>query len=69
MSVYTEVEVHCDGKPGDGPFDCNEALMARTGRAARREAREGGWLVSAPGGKDYCPEHRPMASGSKRGDA
>ncbi len=59
MSVYIEVEVHCDGAPGAGPFDCNEGIVAKSGVAARVEAREAGWLVGAKGGKDYCPEHRP----------
>lgn len=65
MSVYTEVEVHCDGEPGSQPFACNEAIVAKTGQMARREAREAGWLVSAKGGKDYCPQHRGTATGSR----
>lgn len=58
MSVYTEVELCCDG--AGGPFDCDTPpIFAKTGVAARIEARSSGWLVGVKGGKDFCPQHRP----------
>lgn len=61
MSVHVEVELCCDGI---GSYGCasSNPIFARTGRKARREARESGWLVNAPGGKDYCPTHRSAVS-------
>ncbi len=61
MSVYTEVELRCDGVEGD-PFGCSSQVFAATGTRAREDARAGGWRVSAPGGKDYCPDHRRLAA-------
>jgi hypothetical protein len=60
MSIHVEVELSCDGIP---TFGCHGSvpIFARTGARARKEAREAGWLVSQPGGKDYCPEHRDLA--------
>lgn len=65
MSVYIEVELRCDG--AEGPYDCEPAVYASTGFRARRDARAAGWLVSQPGGKDYCAraEHRPTV-GARR---
>lgn len=60
MSAQREVEICCDGDPS-GAFFCTEyhPIYAHTAAKARAEAREAGWLVSQPGGKDYCPAHRP----------
>lgn len=60
MAVYTEVELRCDGIPGDA-FGCDRTFFADTGTEARRQARNAGWLVSQTGGKDYCPDHRHLA--------
>ncbi|GIF14830.1 hypothetical protein [Actinoplanes teichomyceticus] len=59
MSVYTEVELRCDG--AGGPYECEPAIYANTVAQAREAAKKAGWLVGRPGGKDYCvrPEHRP----------
>jgi hypothetical protein len=56
MSLSHYVDVHCD--------DCGDALDngSATGRKARKTAREDGWLVNLPGGRDLCPDCR-----SKRG--
>lgn len=60
MSIHVEVELYCDG---ESTFGCAKSvpIFARTGARARKEAREVGWLVSAPGGKDYCPHHRQQS--------
>lgn len=63
MSVYTEAELRCDVGLPENRFACDEVIYALTGVAARVEARDQGWLVSAPGGRDFCARHRP-----KRGD-
>jgi hypothetical protein len=57
VSVYIEVELRCDGVEGD-PFGCTAQVFAGTGTRARADARSAGWKVNAPGGKDYCPDHR-----------
>lgn len=60
MGVSTEVELYCDGVP---QYGCaTPPIFHRTGRAARQEAKERGWLVSQPGGTDYCPQHRDPAN-------
>lgn len=65
MSVYREVELRCDGRPGD-PYGCEPAIYAKTGHQARQEARAAGWLTGALGGKDYCSDHRPrLAAGAQ----
>lgn len=63
MAVYTEVELRCDGVEGD-PFGCDRQVFAHTGVRARKDARDAGWLVSQPGGKDFCPNHRPPGKGA-----
>lgn len=57
MSVSREVELSCDGLPGER-LSCTRSrpIFARTARAARREAREAGWKVNQRGAKDYCPK-------------
>jgi hypothetical protein len=57
MTVYTEIELRCDG--AKGAYDCEPAIYANTARKARQDARDLGWLVSQPGGKDFCARHRP----------
>lgn len=58
MSVNREVQLSCDG--GVTAYECDTAsVVSQTAAQARTEARERGWLVGQPGGKDYCPEHRP----------
>lgn len=59
MSVHSEVSLDCDALPYYG---CGAQIFAHTGVKARAEAREDGWLVSQPGGKDYCPRHRDPES-------
>lgn len=58
MSIYTEVQLCCDGAPGDERFDCTNTLFANTAQEARRVAREAGWLVGRRGGRDWCPIHK-----------
>jgi hypothetical protein len=68
MSTYIEVEMRCDGIPGN-PFGCEPPIFELTESEARRSARAQGWLVSE-GGKDYCPVHRPDAARQQEvGDA
>ncbi len=61
MSFQVEIELVCDGVPD---FGCTGStpFFASSVRKARQWAREAGWLVSAPGGKDYCPAHRPKGT-------
>jgi hypothetical protein len=63
VGLSVEVELYCDGVPHYG---CNtNPIFHKTGVLARAEARSNGWLTNAPGGKDYCPEHRHLARGSR----
>lgn len=58
MSLHTEVELTCDG--GATQFGCAvwHSIFASTGEEARNQATRDGWQTNAPGGLDYCPEHR-----------
>jgi len=60
MSAHTEVEISCDGIP---QYGCaTPPVFDRNATEARKAARDAGWLVSQPGGKDYCPRHRDPAN-------
>lgn len=50
MSVSTYVDVWCDVC---GNWDTE--ATSKSGREARRLARQHGWKVSLPGGLDVCP--------------
>lgn len=55
MSYLQYVQLYCDGP------DCFEAWPASTPTVhsltdQRKEAKEAGWKVAQPGGKDFCPK-------------
>lgn len=60
MTTYRYVEVTCDS--------CGETAdaIAPTANAARADAREAGWRVSLPGGRDLCPACRPTLPRTRR---
>jgi len=59
MSCSTDVQILCDG-PNDVRFECTEpeGPWGSNAAEARNVAKDWGWQVNAPGGKDYCPVHR-----------
>jgi hypothetical protein len=57
VSAHREVELRCDGIPGE-PYGCSNVIYSRTAERCRRDAREGGWRTNLPGGRDLCPRHR-----------
>lgn len=64
MTAFIYHEVSCDG-PGDVLGSCGKAYSdAGTATQVRQRAKEAGWAVSRPGGKDYCPGHRTVTTGS-----
>ena len=53
MSIHIEVELVCNGYPGDQQFTCTTPpIFALTATEARRCARRDGRTV------DICPTHR-----------
>jgi len=62
MSLHPEVELVCDGAPTQFSCDWMPPIHAKTGARARVFAAKNGWLTAQPGGKDYCPDHRPAAA-------
>lgn len=62
MSIHIEVELVCNGYPGDQQFTCTTPpIFALTATEARRCARRDGWLTGARrDGRtvDICPTHR-----------
>lgn len=61
MTAYIEYELHCDGEPGMGPFDCiTPAAFDSSVREARRAVRAAGWKTMIRNGKlvDLCPDHQ-----------
>lgn len=57
MTAYAEYELRCDAIPGD-QFGCLTVVFGFTAKQARADAREDGWRVALPGGRDLCPKHR-----------
>ncbi|MEU7978345.1 hypothetical protein AB0B63_07405 [Micromonospora sp. NPDC049081] len=54
MGFYVYAEVWCNG-PGDVNGLCGNAYSDQgTPGEVRQQARQSGWLVSQPGGHDYC---------------
>lgn len=58
MSAYRLVTLRCDGLLDHGFRTCPWELHGDRASDLRREARSKGWLVSEPGGKDFCPRHK-----------
>ena len=59
MSVIKIARLYCNGPietcPQQGsPFETDIMGVATPAEVVRRDAKEAGWVVSAPGGKDFC---------------
>jgi hypothetical protein len=73
VTIRREYELSCDGKPGDGPFDCpyRGPIFALSAAQAWREAREEGWItVVVPDGRKrkkihLCPVHAKQRAEAK----
>lgn len=55
MSAEKDVWVECNHLTR---YSCGATVHADTVTEARKIAAERGWQINAPGGLDYCPEHR-----------
>lgn len=62
MSRIRVVHLACDGIDGT-TRPCDELYRGQDNSVAgtRREARRAGWRTAAPGGTDFCPQHRGQA--------
>lgn len=64
MTAFVYHEIACDYGHGDpdGPATGRECFNAfsdmGTATQVRATTKTLGWKTSAPGGRDYCPEHR-----------
>ena len=65
MTAVRYVTVWCDGVQPGG-HDCGDEASGHSAKDARENAKASGWLVSLPGGRDLCPDHRDQRDETTR---